>query len=112
MKYLITENKMNDLIEKYIKSNFSEVVSVRFYNVNVYLASDARTIVRTDIHVIADTNNVRNENIEYIHQGSIHQAREFKRELWNELNSIFNLGLELYGSKWGLEVFFLEAKRV
>jgi len=109
MKYLITENKMNDLIERYIKSNFSEVVSVRFYNVNVFLASDDKTIERTDIHVIADTNNVRDG---YIHQGSIHQAREFKRELWNELNSMFNLGLELYGSKWGLEVFFLEAKRV
>ena len=44
MKYLITESRLNDSIETYLKENFDNVVDVKFVKKTVFLASEDRKI--------------------------------------------------------------------
>ena len=56
MKYLITESQFDNTMEILLKKLFPEVVSVSSQPVNVYDASEERSVTRTKVTVICDPN--------------------------------------------------------
>jgi hypothetical protein len=105
MKYLITESKMNSSIERFLRSSFSEVVDVKFSRVGVWLASDDREIERTKIHVLIDPQGILKGNFNVSKGHFI--GYDLKKEIWQTVNSMFNLNMEEYGSDWDIEFFVL-----
>ena len=55
MKYLITESQLDDTMEKLLKKLFPEVISVSSRPVNVYIADEEKSVTRTKVTVICDT---------------------------------------------------------
>jgi hypothetical protein len=104
MKYLLTESKLEKIIENFILNEFSDlnVISVSFKEQGVYLASDDKSITRNVICVVVDPFNRSNGNLEDIHNRFPYDIR---RNLFNSLDSMFGLGLTEYGSEWELEVY-------
>jgi hypothetical protein len=102
MKYLITETKFNSTIERFIKESFPYVVSVSFVDTGVWLAQENKRTDRTLIIVIVDPYNILHGNI----NGAWNRYdNNIRREIWNSINSFFNLELDKYGSKWDLNVY-------
>ncbi len=93
MKYLITENKLNNYIEMYIKENFEDVVDVKFVKQTVFLASEDRKIESTDIQILIDPMKVLKGNFQMVRA----DVSEFRRRVWNDLNYTFGLKIEEYG---------------
>ena len=97
MKYLITENKLTETIETYILKNYPEVAKVYFTKKGVYLSSgyfeneEDRTISCTTINVVLD-------NMEGKYKP--HQLREMSKPIRRNVESMFGLATEEYGSKW------------
>jgi len=97
MKYLINENKLTKTIETYILKNYPEVDKVYFTKEGIYLASgdfdnnDDRTISRTIINIVL--NNMEGKY-------KTHQLREMSKPIRRNVDSMFGLGVEEYGSKW------------
>jgi hypothetical protein len=96
MKVLIKEEKRNDLIEKYILNTFPMVGKVTFETKKVQLASGENirgenVINRTKIH------------IDFIDGKMTHSPSYMLRKIKNQINPIFGLDIESYGSDWGLE---------
>ena len=58
MKYLITESQLNTAMEKYLKTQFPEVISVSSTPITVYIAYEDITVTRTQVTVICDTNGI------------------------------------------------------
>lgn len=104
MKYLIKEEKINNLIENYIKSNIDDVVWVKFKKGEVFLAHDDITIESTTIIVLVDTIGILEGNLY-----SNKMDYTIRTEIWNTLNTVFGLDMDKYGSKWDLEVLQLKA---
>lgn len=97
MKYLINENKLTETIESYILKNYLEVAKVYFTKQGVYLGSgyfennDDRKIIRTIINVVLD--NMDGKYKEY-------QLRNMAKPIRENVDSMFGLATEEYGSKW------------
>ena len=104
MKYLITENKMEDVIETFLKKRFDNIVWVKFKKVKTFLANDDKTIEVTKIVVLVDPIGILEGNL-YSNKTDY----SIRGEIWNELNSVFSLDMDKYGSMWDLEVFELKA---
>lgn len=105
MKYLITENKMESSIERFLKSSFSEVVDVKFRKVGVWLASDDREIERNKIQVLIDPQGILKGNFNVSKGHFI--GYDLKKDIWQTVNSMFSLNMEEYGSDWDIEFFVL-----
>ena len=99
MKYLINENKLTETIVSYILKNYPEVAKVYFTKQGVYLASDEfekeedRSISRTTINIVLDNMDGKYKP---------HQLREMSKPIRRNVDSMFGLGVEEYGSKWGV----------
>ena len=97
MKYLINENKLTETIESYILKNYPEVAKVYFTKHGVYLGSgefendEDRSISRTIINIVLD-------NMEGKYKA--HQLREMAKPIRGNVNSMFGLSTQEYGSKW------------
>jgi hypothetical protein len=95
MKVLIKESKYNKLIEDYILNGYPVVKNVTFITKDVYLASgdksERRTIQRTIIiiHLISGQ--------------MTHSPSWTMREIRNDINRMFGLGIEQSGSHWGID---------
>jgi hypothetical protein len=97
MKYFINEHKLTETIESYILKNYPEVAKVYFTKHGVHLVSgdfekeEDRTIICTVINVVLD--NMEGKYKEY-------QLREMSRPIRGNVNSMFGLSTQEYGSKW------------
>ncbi len=109
MKYLITESKLNNTIESFIRKNYPAVVSVSFDKKKVFLASEDRSHDVTLISVIIDPYKILGGNIKTGFKG---YNSDMRRDIWNTLNSFFSLGFDKYGSDWDIEVYGITLHRI
>jgi hypothetical protein len=107
MKYLITENKLNNYIEMYLKENFEDVVDVKFVKQTVFLASEDRKIEATDIQILIDPMKVLKGNFRMLNA----DISEIKKSIWRQLNSMFGLKIEDYGSPWSITFFIIRTSQ-
>ena len=107
MKYLITENKLNNYIEMYLKENFEDVVDVKFVKQTVFLASEDRKIESTDIQILIDPMKVLKGNFRMLNA----DISEIKKSIWRQLNSMFGLKIEDYGSPWSITFFIIRTSQ-
>lgn len=95
MKYLITESQKENIIKKYILSNFDNIDDVWFEKRDVYygkeIGYETDRGIDTVITVLVD--NMDNE----LSEG---QLRELKRNIINKTENTFNLGYNRYRSGW------------
>ena len=108
MKYLITENKLNNYIEMYLKENFEDVVDVKFVKQTVFLASEDRKIESTEIQILIDPMKVLKGNFQMVRA----DVSEFRRRVWNDLNYTFGLKIEEYGSPWDIKFFVITTSQI
>ena len=109
MKYLITESRFNNAIEKFLKAKYDSIVSVFFRKSNVWLASEDRSIERTVITVIVDPYKILDGNFDGIFK---QYDRNIRREIWNDLNTLFTLNVDKYGSDWDIEVYGIKLEHI
>ena len=96
MKYIISENKKDDIIKQYIMSTFDRVDDVWYEKRTVYYGSGPvngkdrgeQTII------IVLVNNLDDEL-------SKQDLRELKEKIINRIDKVFNLKYNSYGSNWG-----------
>jgi hypothetical protein len=108
MKYLLTESRLNDSIETYLKENFDNVVDVKFVKKNVFLASEDRKIESTEIQILIDPMKVLKGNFQMVRA----DVSEFRRRVWNDLNYTFGLKIEEYGSPWDIKFFVITTSQI
>jgi hypothetical protein len=108
MKFLITENKLNNYIEMYLKENFEDVVDVKFVKKKVLLASEDRTIESTEIQILIDPMKVLKGNFRMLNA----DISEIKKSIWRQLNSMFGLNIEEYGSPWDIKFFVITTSQI
>jgi len=95
MRYIITENRINNLIEKYILTTYPEVYKVDFEIIKVYLGSDNKLIDATRIKIIID-NSDNSKN--YLVLGAL------RKQIIENVDNVFGLNWKKYGSGWDFEV--------
>lgn len=102
MKILITENKMSNLIKRYILSNYPMVADVYFTPKTLYLGSgpnhkgEEGKFIRTVIHIVFIKGKMED--------GPTYTTKKISREI----NDMFSLRLTHYGSYWDIESEWLE----
>ena len=106
MKYLLKEDRMQGLIEKYIKSQFDDVVSVNFEKIKVLLALENITITRTEIIVVVDPNGICRGNYDNEFENHV----SVRGKIREQVNEFFGLKMFEYGSKWNVRVLFVETR--
>ena len=109
MKHLITESRLNQVIEKYLYNSYDYIVSVSFQEKSVLLGHENEMNYVTTISIIIDPYKILDGNIKTGFKG---YNSEIRRELWNNLNSFFGLGLGEYGSAWDVEVYGITLHRI
>jgi hypothetical protein len=98
MKYLITESQQENVIKKFILSNFNRVTDVIFETKSIHYGSgpvNGKTNgIRTDIICIVDNTNPETElnNVDLL---------RLRKEIIRLTNRTFNLNYDRYGSEWG-----------
>lgn len=97
MKYLITENKLNNIIERFIRDKFPNVFKVYFTTHRVGLGSTKGTpiIERTKINIIIDNSENKLKKFE---------IKDMSRDIKMTINDYFNLGIYEYGSEWTIDI--------
>jgi hypothetical protein len=97
MKYIITESKLNNFIERFIRESFPIVYDVSFREKKVALGSTegVPTMVQTEINIIL--NNSENKLNHY-------ELLEMSRGIRDKVSLAFNLDYTKYGSKWDFHV--------
>ena len=97
MKYIITENRINNLLEKFILERYPMVRDVFFTTKLIRLAGEPNEKGENDI--------VRNiVNIDFIDGKMTHSPSYVGRQIRNDINSMFGFDIDKYGSDWGMEV--------
>jgi len=95
MKYVISENKKEDVIKKFIMSTFDRVDDVWYEKRTVWYGSGPINGKdrgeQTIINVLV--NNLDDEL-------STQDLRELKRKIIDKTNKVFNLKYNTYGSNW------------
>jgi hypothetical protein len=102
MKYLITESRYNKVIKQFIESRYDNIVSVSFEDTSVWLASENKSHSRTLIKIIIDPHKILDGNI---NGNFIGYNRNLRIDIWNDLNKLFNLKLDKYGSDWDIAIY-------
>ncbi len=108
MKYLLTESKLERIIENFILNEFSDlnIISVSFRKRGITLASDGgRSITRNVIVIVIDPFNRASGNLEEQHKAYNYGIR---REIFNSIDNMFSLKMSEYGSEWELEIYGLK----
>jgi hypothetical protein len=97
MKYIITENRINNLLEKFILERYPMVRDVFFTTKLIRLAGEPNERGDNDI--------IRNIiNINFIDGKMTHSPSYTGRQIRNDVNSMFGFDIDKYGSDWGMEV--------
>jgi hypothetical protein len=106
MKYLLKEDRMQGLIEKYIKSQFDDIVSVNFEKRKVLLGHENKTITATTIIVVVDPNGICKGN----YDNEFEDHPQVRGKIKKQVDSFFGLKMFEYGSKWDMRVLFVETR--
>jgi hypothetical protein len=97
MKYIITENRINNLLEKFILERYPMVRDVFFTTKLIRLSGEPNERGENDI--------IRNViNINFIDGKMTHSPSYTGRQIRNDVNSMFGFDIDKYGSDWGMEV--------
>lgn len=106
MKYLLNEDRVHGLIERWIKENYKEVVGVSFTKKRVTLgSSEGRpTITQTVINIIVDPYGLSDGNVKKTNNS---WTPKYKSEMFETLSSFFNLKMHEYGSEWDCVVYHI-----
>lgn len=96
MKYIITESRINNLLEKYILERYPMVRDVFFTTKKIRLAGEPNERGENDI-----TRNII--NINFIDGEMTYSPSVMGRKIKNDINPMFGLDIETYGSDWGIE---------
>ena len=96
MKYIITESRINNLVEKFILEGYPMVRNVFFTTKLIRLAGEPNERGKNDIN-----RNVI--NINFIDGKMTHSPSYIGRQIRNDVNSMFGFDIDKYGSDWGLE---------
>jgi hypothetical protein len=96
MKFIISENKFNNIIEKYILDTYPMVKNVKIVTRRVMLGGgvNSRGESIIDKRVVV---------IEYDHEKLEWSPNKTLREISTNLNSVFGLDMGLFGSDWDIE---------
>jgi hypothetical protein len=96
MKYLITESQKENIIKKYILSNFNRVDDVWFTNRSVYYGSGPINGKDRGEEIIINVlvNNLDDELTKP-------NLFELKQSIISKTDKTFNLGYNRYGGGWG-----------
>jgi hypothetical protein len=97
MKIIITENRLNSSLEKYILNGYPMVKRVFFTTKLVQLAGEPNS----GGEKIIDRNII---NIDFIDGKMTHSPSYMGRQIRNDINSMFGFDIDKYGSDWGMEV--------
>jgi len=96
MKYIITENRINNLLEKFILERYPMVRDVFFTTKLIRLAGEPNERGENDI--------IRNViNINFMDGKMTHSPSYTGRQIRNDVNSMFGFDIDKYGSDWGIE---------
>jgi hypothetical protein len=96
MKYIITESRINNLLEKYILERYPMVDDVFFTTKSIRLAGEPNER--------GENNIIRNIiTINFIDGKMTYSPSYTVRQIINDVNSMFSLGIKEYGSDWGIE---------
>ena len=96
MKYIITESRINNLVEKFILEGYPMVRNVFFTTKLIRLAGEPNERGKNDIN-----RNVI--NINFIDGKMTHSPSYIGRQIRNDVNSMFGFDIDKYGSDWGME---------
>jgi hypothetical protein len=96
MKYIITESRINNLLEKYILERYPMVRDVFFTTKLIRLATEPNERGENDI--IRNVININFKNGEMQNSPTL-----TSKEIINDINSMFGLEIGQYGSDWGVE---------
>jgi hypothetical protein len=97
MKIIITENRLNSSLEKYILNGYPMVKRVFFTTKLVQLAGEPNSRGEK----IIDRNII---NIDFIDGKMTHSPSYMGRQIRNDINSMFGFYINTYGASWGMEV--------
>jgi len=100
MKYLITENRVNETIKKYIMTMYPIVYDVKFKIVKKVLGSTKGMPVVEETVIVVIFNNSNND----LKPDLLYSTRI---EIINSVDTTFNLEHNLYGSNWDFNFFKL-----
>ena len=109
MKYLITEDRMRDIIKEFLKKMFPQVVSVSFGVKPVMLVSRNNEIIqRKVIEITMDPHNILTggKSVKY------DVVAKLKGSIKVGLDTMFGLGLQEYGSRWEVRIYVLKRVEV
>ena len=96
MKYIITESRINNLLEKFILDRYPVVDDVFFTTKSIRLAGDPNE--RGENNIIRNIININFKNGEMTNSPT-----RTSKDIRNEINSMFGLDIDKYGSDWGIE---------
>ena len=96
MKYIITESRINNIVEKFILEGYPMVRDVFFTTKLIRLAGEPNERGKNDIN-----RNVI--NINFIDGKMTHSPSYMGRQIRNDVNSMFGFDIDKYGSDWGME---------
>jgi hypothetical protein len=96
MKYIITESRINNLLEKYILERYPMVKNVFFTTKLVQLAGEPNSRGEK----IINRNTI---NIDFIDGKMTHSPTWTSKYIINDINLMFSLGVGEYGSDWDIE---------
>jgi len=100
---------MGEKLGKYLESSYDYIVSVSFDKKPTWLAGEDRGHDVTIIYVIVDPHKILEGNINGAFKG---YNNDIRREIWNDINSFFNLEFDKYGSDWDIEVYGIKLNRI
>lgn len=106
MRYIITENRMENIIKYYLLDNY-DLYKVDFSEKKVQLGSgavDGETII--NVKVV----NIYVDNIDG--KTTSQEMYTISGKIWDDLNTLFGLELGKYGSKWDLNVYEITKKLI
>jgi hypothetical protein len=96
MKYIITESRINNLLENYILERYPMVKNVFFTTKSIRLAGEPNER--------GENNIIRNIiNINFIDGEMTNSPTWTSKQIRNDINSMFGLDIDKYGSDWGFE---------
>lgn len=99
MRYIITENRMENIIKYYLLDNY-DLYKVDFSEKRVQLGSGA---VDGETSINVKVVNIYFDNIDG--KTTPQEMYNIIRNIRDGLNNLLGLGLDKYGSKWDLRVY-------
>lgn len=114
MKILITESQVTPLIEKLIKSNIPNVVSVNFENIPTISYGDDDEVTYDDvmIQVIVDAGKVFEGNIypcKYVEATTYNPSLIYK-QISNILKNYLNIDIARFRAGYSLKLFIVATR--